>query len=159
MASIAYNDFFDDLSNLPPPSFDELLVKFYSQKKDKVNKSINITPPNIDKKTNKTIWKNFKDFLKDIRRDPDHVIDFIKLNTEFPVDKVTSRVRDGISFNTKGINSDFIIKIMKKYVDSFVKCPQCNSCKTKLAKHALSQTWTMSCKNCGSESIVSFKSK
>ena len=157
MSSFAYSDFYENINEIPKTSFDKSLRDFYLQKKEKVNKSISITPPDIDKKIFKTVWKNFKDFLKDIRREPDQVIDYIKYNCEFPVDKVTSRVRDGISFNSKGINSDYIIKIMKKYTDKFVQCPQCNSCKTKLAKHALSVTWTMKCKNCGSENIVSFK--
>ena len=160
MVSIANKDLdklFSTLVKSDPPSFDNLLSEFYSKKEDKSNKIINIQPPIIQKKSGKTIWLNLKDFLKNIRRDPDHVIAFIKLNTEFSVDKVTSRVRDGISFNSKGINSDFIVKIMKKYIDKFVKCSQCNSCITKLAKHDLSQTWTMKCKLCYSENIVSFK--
>jgi translation initiation factor 2 beta subunit (eIF-2beta)/eIF-5 len=157
MVSIAYTDFFVKVEELTTPSFDEMLVEFYSKKKEQVNKGIDMKPPEIDKKTNKTIWKNFKSWLKEIRRNPDQVLEFIKSISEFPVTTVTAKIRDGISFNSKEINQKYIINVMKKYLDKFVVCPQCNSCKTKLSKHDLSHTWTMKCKFCSSESIVSLK--
>lgn len=157
MVSIAYKDFFEKIEDLSTPSFDKMLVEFYSNKTEQVNKGIDMRAPDIDKKANKTIWKNFKGWLKDIRRNPDQVIEFIDSTSEFPVTTVTAKIRDGISFNSKGINQQYIINIMKKYTDKFVVCPQCNSCKTRLSKHALSHTWTMKCKFCSSESIVSLK--
>ena len=64
MSSFAYSDFYENLNEIPKTSFDKSLRDFYLQKKEKVNKSISITPPDIDRKANKTVWKNFKDFQR-----------------------------------------------------------------------------------------------
>ena len=80
------NDLFIKLKTQSPPIWDDLIFDFYSKKDDKVNATLKIPPPIIHKKVHKTMWLNVKDFMKVIRRDPDHVLNFINTKVEFTVE-------------------------------------------------------------------------
>jgi len=107
-----------------------------------------LTRPILKKVGTKFIWKNPKDFLIIIQRDSDHFIDYLGKETNGNANWKTGSKRDGIIFNIK---TD-VIKIdnwMKKYIEKYVKCIQCNKYNSQMIKDNSVRKCKITCNCCG----------
>lgn len=94
-------------------------------------------------------WKNVINYLKVIKRKPDHFITFLK--TEYPDKEISwfsNSISDGIIIHGKFLKQQIINDIAIKYINQFVICSACKSIDTELVK-AFSKMNYFECLNCG----------
>src|SRR5437660_927447 len=90
-----------------------------------------ITPPILKKEDRKSYITNFQDVCRSINHDPDEVR--IYLGKELQME--TSFKENGclkIDSTVKSVGQ--IENIIKNYINDYVKCKACNSCKTIIQK-------------------------
>jgi translation initiation factor 2 beta subunit (eIF-2beta)/eIF-5 len=107
--------------------------------------------PKIDCETTVTRlhWKNVIDYLKVIKRNPDHFINFLK--TEYPDKEISwfsSSISDGLIIHGKFLKKHMINDIAIKYINQNVTCSACRSNKTELSKIS-SKLYCFECLDCG----------
>jgi translation initiation factor 2 subunit 2 len=93
---------------------------------------------------NKTILSNFKKIVKDMHREPEHVLKFILKELATPGKVNGDRVILGAKISATKIN-----KKIRKYAGQFVLCPDCGKPDTTLQKK--SGIATIRCSACGAE--------
>lgn len=124
-------------------SFDEMLNHFYDEINVNKSKSINLDPPILQN----YVWKNAKQFLRKIQRDPTHFINFLARKTDGNASWKTSSKSDGIKFLNK-TNKDTVQKYMIEYMKNYVQCNQCQSCQTFLVKDQSLNKFKICCNIC-----------
>ena len=135
-------------------TFDEMLNNLYSNLEFKKNNFKIILPePILIKSGQKTIWRNTKQYLKLINRDPNHFIDFINNNTTIKIMWLTDSKSDGCLFQSK-TKKDYVYELMKKYIKDQVLCKNCQSMDTKLIKIKEIRKYQLLCGDCKSEYII-----
>lgn len=146
----------------PPYTYDELLQRAMSIihennpeffKRDKIK----IKPPELMRMgTKKTVWVNFQDICNTMRRNSDHVFQFMmaELGTEGSIDGNARLVIRG-KLIPKSIES-----LLRKYIIEYVSCQMCKSFdKTNLSKDSVSRLHFLECDNCGcSRSVAPIRS-
>lgn len=113
-----------------------------------------IIPPQlmrVPNSTKKTLWTNFHDICKMMRRNPDHVFSFMmaELGTEGSIDGKQNLVIKG-KFVPKYIES-----LLRKYILEYVQCQVCRSFITNLTRDAASRLYFVFCQDCNSQRSVS----
>ena len=105
----------------------------------------------VPNSTKKTLWTNFHEICKMMRRNPDHVYQFMmaELGTEGSIDGKQNLVIKG-KFVPKYIES-----LLRKYSMEYVQCQMCKSFNTALSRDAASRLYFVSCQDCGSSRSVS----
>ena len=100
--------------------------------------------------TKKTLWANFQDECRDMRRSPEHVYQFFmaELGTEGSIDGNQRLVIRG-KYVPKYIES-----LLRKYIVEYVTCKMCRSPNTTLTKDSVSRLYFMHCQDCGSSRSV-----
>ena len=100
--------------------------------------------------TKKTLWTNFQEICKMMRRNPDHVFQFMlaELGTEGSIDGSQRFVIRG-KFVSKYIES-----LLRKYIGEYVTCQMCRSFKTSLTRDSVSRLYFVHCEDCGSSRSV-----
>jgi len=100
--------------------------------------------------TKKTLWANFQDECRDMRRNPEHVYAFFmaELGTEGSIDGNQRLVIRG-KYVPKYIES-----LLRKYIVEYVTCKMCRSPNTELTKDSVSRLYFMRCEDCGSSRSV-----
>jgi translation initiation factor 2 subunit 2 len=113
---------------------------------------ITIKPPQLMRVgTKKTLWTNFQDICNTMRRNADHVFQFMmaELGTEGSIDGNRRLVIRG-KFVPKYIES-----LLRKYIIEYVSCTLCKSFdKTDLTRDSTSRLYFLHCDNCGSSRSV-----
>merc|ERR1712150_245312 len=105
--------------------------------------------------TKKTLWANFQDICKSMRRNPEHVFQFFmaELGTEGSIDGNQRLVIRG-KYVPKYIES-----LLRKYIVEYVTCQMCRSPNTDLLKDSTTRLQFCNCKDCGStRSVVAIRS-
>lgn len=98
----------------------------------------------------KTFLRNFSEFPKRLRKDPDKVLQY--LSKEFAVP--AERIGDKAMFIGKRDPDDFT-RLFKIYVKDYLECPTCTSPDTKIVKE--NRIPFMICEACGAKSTVKGK--
>ena len=129
--------------------FDTLMNEAYDSLENTTNNTHLILPKIICEITVTRInWKNVNEYLKIIKRHPDHFINFLKI--EYP-DKEFSwfsgSISDGLIIHGKFLKQQFIHDFALKYINMFVICSACKSADTNLIKN--SKLYCFECLDCG----------
>jgi len=90
----------------------------------------------------KTIVKGFGNLLKDMRRDKKHFLKFLTKETALPITEGPNQATIGGRINSFQLN-----KLVERYFNEYVLCPECKRPDTKI----LSQDGAklMKCEACG----------
>ena len=98
----------------------------------------------------KTFLRNFADFPKVLRRDPEKVLQY--LSKEFAVP--AERMGDKAMFIGKRDPDDFT-RLFRIYVKDYLECPTCSSPDTKIIKE--NRISFLICEACGAKSTLKGK--
>ena len=98
----------------------------------------------------KTFLRNFSEFPKVLRRDPDKVLQY--LSKEFAVP--AERLGDKAMFIGKRAPDDFT-RLFQIYVKDYLECPTCKSPDTKI--HKENRISFLICEACGAKSTLKGK--
>lgn len=100
--------------------------------------------------TRKTMWGNFAQAAQVMRRQPEHLMQFLlaELGTEGSIDGNQRLVIRG-RFQSKQIES-----LLKKYIVEYVTCHMCRNPDTGLSRDSVTRLYFLQCENCGSRRSV-----
>ncbi len=104
--------------------------------------------------TTRLHWKNVKDFLKVIKRHPDHFMEWFK--SELPGQEInwfSGSKSDGLIIHGKRQKKSDIIEMIFKYVNTYVICPSCKRADTKMTKIGHKQN-EFECLDCGMKKFL-----
>jgi translation initiation factor 2 subunit 2 len=110
-----------------------------------------IKPPQLMRVgTKKTLWVNFNEICKMMRRSSEHVFQYMlaELGTEGSIDGQQRLVIKG-KFIPK-----YIEQLLRKYIIEYVTCQMCRSFNTNLTKDSVSRLHFVHCQDCGSSRSV-----
>lgn len=99
-------------------------------------------PPQLMKVgTKKTLWVNYQEICKMMRRNPDHVFQFMmaELGTEGSIDGSQRLVIKG------KFVPQYIESLLKKYIKEYVICQMCKSFNTTLTRDSVSRLHFVQC--------------
>jgi len=99
------------------------------------------------KNGNKIIWKNIKEFLIIMNRQPTHFFDFLNFETSNKVLWVSESKSDGLNFNFK-ITSKILKELLNKYLNECVYCKFCKSSNTCINKNKDIRKYNLICNEC-----------
>lgn len=143
---------------LDPPiyTYNQLLnrvVSFVHQNNPELTdkKRFTMKPPQLMRVgTKKTLWVNFQDICTMMRRNADHVFQFMmaELGVEGSIDGNKRLVIRG-KFVPKYIES-----LLRKYIGEYVVCQMCRSFNTLLTRDSVSRLFFVNCQDCGSTRSV-----
>jgi len=114
-------------------------------------KRFTMKPPQLMRVgTKKTLWVNFQEICSMMRRNADHVFQFMmaELGTEGSIDGNKRLVIRG-KFVPKYIES-----LLRKYIGEYVACQMCRSFNTALTRDSVSRLYFVKCQDCGSSRSV-----
>jgi translation initiation factor 2 beta subunit (eIF-2beta)/eIF-5 len=129
--------------------FDILMNEAYEQLEKKSD--IKLVLPKIECETSVTRlhWKNVIDYLKILKRNPDHFINFLKIEYQ---DKeicwYSGDLSDGLIIHGKFVKQQLVHDFILKYMNQFVTCSACKSNETELTKLS-SKLYSFECLECG----------
>lgn len=143
---------------IDPPTYSYLqllnrVVDFVHQNNPDLadKKRFTMKPPQLMRVgTKKTLWVNFQEICTMMRRNSDHVFQFMmaELGTEGAIDGNKRLVIRG-KFVPKYIES-----LLRKYIGEYVACQMCRSFNTTLTRDSVSRLFFVSCQDCGSSRSV-----
>ncbi|KAJ3280659.1 hypothetical protein HDU79_011479 [Rhizoclosmatium sp. JEL0117] len=113
-------------------------------------KKYTLVPPQVMKEgTKKSIFANVVDIARRMRREPDHLIQYLfsELGTSGSIDGAQRLVMKG-RFQQKHIEN-----VLKRYIVEYVTCKTCRSGDTILTKE--NRLFFLQCQSCGSTKSVS----
>jgi translation initiation factor 2 beta subunit (eIF-2beta)/eIF-5 len=99
-------------------------------------------------------WKNVKEYLKVIRRHPDHFIEW--MSSELPGQEInwfSGSKSDGLIVHGKRQKKSDLADLALKYVNVFVVCPSCKCADTKMTK-TTHKTHEFECFSCGMKKFI-----
>ena len=134
-----------------PRSYEELLTRARSGQDKSAKKSgalrLELPEPDVIWVGNKTIFRNYDEFPKRLRRDSARVLMFLakELATAGSVDGERA-----IFIGRK--DKDSFSQLLQRYVKDAVICPVCGSPDTHLEKEK--RMWFMVCEACGARSVA-----
>ena len=113
-------------------------------------KRFELPPIDITWEGKKTILRNFSDFPKALRRDPNIILQYLSKEFAVPAD----RVGDKAIFVGKRDPDDFS-RLFGIYLKDYVECPTCHSPDTKVEKE--NRVSFLICEACGAKSTIKGK--
>jgi len=128
--------------------FDEMVDDIYSNLTRTKSNSLKLPNNVIEFLPTKIYWKNVKDILDIINRDPHHFLDYIKNQyTNREIQWYSGDFNDGLIIHGKNLKNNDIINITHKYINTFVICSSCMSNDTIMTKSHLKK-YNFICNNC-----------
>jgi len=126
-------------------TFEELLDDAYAQLGKEIKKTILVLPQlDIEISPTRLHWKNVDEYCQVVKRDPDHLICFLKKEmVGKDINWFSSSKADGLIIHGKRQNKKDVIEMALKYVNVFVACPSCKNSNTVLTKEQFN------CLDCG----------
>ena len=121
-----------------------------SENKRQTNARFELPPVDVMWEGQKTFLRNFVEFPKILRRDPDKVLQY--LSKEFAVP--AERIGDKAMFIGRRDPDDFT-RLFQIYVKDYVECPTCRSPDTKIIKE--NRISFLICEACGAKSTMKGK--
>lgn len=98
----------------------------------------------------KTFLRNFSEFPKTLRRDPDKILQFLSKEFAVPAEKIGEKAM----FIGKREPEDFN-RLFQVYYKDYVECPTCKSPDTKIVKE--NRISFLICEACGAKSTLKGK--
>jgi len=138
------------------PSFESQVDEAYKILNNNTKSCKNLVLPEliINIETTRLHWKNVKEFLQFINRNPDHFMKWLK--SELPshtIDWVSNSKSDGLIIQGKRQKKADIIDIVLKYVNIYVICASCKQVNTKMNKLNHKQ-YEFECLKCGMKKFM-----
>lgn len=133
--------------------YEKLLKRIESNLSDDKKGNISrfeLPPVDVMWEGQKTFLRNFADFPKVLRRDPDKILQY--LSKEFAVP--AERIGDKAMFIGKRDPDDFT-RLFQIYVKDYLECPTCKSPDTKVVKE--NRISFLICEACGAKSTLKGK--
>ena len=121
-----------------------------SDEKKQTPTRFELPPVDIMWEGQKTFLRNFAEFPKILRRDPEKVLQY--LSKEFAVP--AERIGDKAMFIGKRDPDDFT-RLFQIYVKDYLECPTCKSPDTKIVKE--NRITFLICEACGAKSTMKGK--
>ena len=137
-------------------SFEEMLDDAYMQLDNEMRNQVLVLPTfDFETSTVRLHWKNVKEYLRTIRRNPDHFVNWMKqeLPTK-PINWFSGSKSDGLIIHGKFPNKSEVTDLAVKYVEHFVLCKSCKSPQTDMIKED-SKKYLFVCNSCGSNYYIS----
>jgi translation initiation factor 2 beta subunit (eIF-2beta)/eIF-5 len=157
--NISENNNFEYIFNENKDEIEERLIKeAYNQLRNKcLNKkseSFMLDPLELDI-SNNTLWINAKPIIKIMKRPPDHVINFLKIELNTNVNWLDSRNKD-LGINIIGsIRKKLMESCINKYCRKYILCggysdnlDGCKSTSTRFKYDPKTKCYIFKCKNC-----------
>jgi len=136
-------------------SFDEMLINLYENlNNNKETLNIVLPNPNLIKNGTTFIWKNVKEYLKIVKRPPDHFLNFLRNELNIQINWITNSKSDGLILDHKKIKTDAVINAMKIYLKEYVICKSCISSNTFIQKDKNLRKYNFTCLNCNNEYYI-----
>jgi len=138
---------------LTKADYEKLLKKIegsLSENKSQTSTRFELPVVDIIWEGQKTFLRNFVEFPKVLRRDPDKVLQY--LSKEFAVP--AERIGDKAMFIGRRDPDDFS-RLFQIYVKDYVECPTCKSPDTKIVKE--NRISFLICEACGAKSTMKGK--
>ncbi len=130
-------------------TFEEMLDNLYNGlNQNNEELKIKLPDPQLIFNGHKTIWKNVKEYLKIIRRPPDHFLKYLHNEITVQVNWISESKSDGLLINQKKVGTTILINIMKKYLKEFVICKSCKSLNSYIEKNKDIRKYEFKCLNC-----------
>lgn len=121
-----------------------------SDKKDDAQTRFELPTVDVMWEGHKTFLRNFSEFPKVLRRDPDKVLQYLSKEFAVPAEKIG----DKAMFIGKRDPDDFT-RLFQIYVKDYVECPTCKSPDTKIVKE--NRISFLVCEACGAKSTLKGK--
>ncbi len=121
-----------------------------SEKKKRMDKRFELPPVDIMWEGQRTFLRNFLDFSKILRRDPEKILQY--LSKEFAVP--AERMGEKAIFVGKRDPEDFT-RLFQIYLKDYVECPTCTSPDTRIEKEK--RIPFLICEACGAKSPLKGK--
>jgi translation initiation factor 2 subunit 2 len=121
-----------------------------SDNKKQDNLRFELPPVDVMWEGQKTFLRNFTEFPKILRRDPDKILQY--LSKEFAVP--AERIGDKAMFIGRRDPDDFT-RLFKIYLKDYVECPSCKSPDTKVIRDK--RISFLVCEACGAKSTIKGK--
>ncbi len=121
-----------------------------SDKKDDAQTRFELPTVDVMWEGHKTFLRNFSEFPKVLRRDPDKVLQYLSKEFAVPAEKIG----DKAMFIGKRDPDDFT-RLFQIYVKDYVECPTCKSPDTKIIKE--NRISFLVCEACGAKSTLKGK--
>ena len=121
-----------------------------SNNKKQTSERFELPPVDVMWEGQKTFLRNFAEFPKILRRDPEKVLQY--LSKEFAVP--AERIGDKAMFIGKRDPDDFT-RLFRIYVKDYLECPTCSSPDTKIVKE--NRISFLICEACGAKSTLKGK--
>lgn len=135
---------------LTKPTYENLLKRIQSKTVNQEKKSVSrleLPRPDIIWVGRKTIFRNFADFPKVMRRDPEKVL--LYLAKEFGSAAYIAGEK-GIFVGKKEPSA--FMSLFERYMKEYVMCPVCNSPDTKIER--MKRLSFLVCEACGAKSSI-----
>lgn len=135
---------------LTKPTYENLLKRIQSKTVNQEKKSVprlELPRPDIIWVGRKTIFRNFADFPKGMRRDPEKVL--LYLAKEFGSAAYIAGEK-GIFVGKKEPSA--FMSLFERYMKEYVMCPVCNSPDTKIER--VKRLSFLVCEACGAKSSI-----
>jgi len=135
--------------------FNKMVDEAYLQLDNKKRGSLLILPNIITEiGTTRLHWKNVKEYLKTISRNPDHFIDYLR--QQMPgreINWFSGSKSDGLIIHGRFQKQNEISELAIKYVKEYVSCPSCNKTESLMRKLE-SKMYEFECLSCGMKKYV-----
>lgn len=135
--------------------FETLVNQAYTILDNQSNGSDLILPEvDVEIGTTRLHWKNVKEYLKVIKRHPDHFIDWLR--SELPSQSInwfSGSKSDGLIIQGKRQRKSDVIELVLKYVNEYVICPSCKKADSLMTK-LHSKQYEFECQDCGMKKFV-----
>lgn len=134
-------------------SFEYMVNEAYQELDKDPNEAQTLILPDIVTTIEPTrmIWVNVKDYLRVIRRRPEHFINFLRNEKicKGEINWMSGSISDGLVLHDKFRKNTIISEMALKYVNDFVVCTTCKRADSLLIKEKESKLHKFECNNCG----------
>ena len=141
------------MSALTKTDYEKLLKRIQdsvSAKKTDTGERFELPAPNVMWEGQRTIFRNFLDFAKKLRRDPDKVLQYLSKEFATPAERSGEKA----IFVGRREPHDFV-NLFSIYVKDYLECPTCKSPDTKIERE--NRITFLVCEACGAKSSLKGK--
>lgn len=141
------------MTSLTKTDYENLLKRIQdniSAKKTDTTERFELPAPYVMWEGQRTILRNFLDFAKKLRRDPDKVLQYLSKEFATPAE----RSGDKAIFVGRREPHDFV-NLFSIYVKDYLECPTCKSPDTKIERE--NRITFLVCEACGAKSSLKGK--
>ena len=126
------------------------IQKNLSESKKSTEKRFELPPVDVMWEGQKTFLRNFLDFPKILRRDPEKILQYLSKEFAVPAERMAEKA----IFIGKRDPEDFT-RLFQIYLKDYVECPTCKSPDTKIEKEK--RISFLICEACGAKSPLKGK--